>query len=133
MPTLSSLAKEELLGKLVFLQGYNEMSPEMLQLTLPSIKVEGLFLADKPAHMLRRPGPPGPLVLPGVTSTVTTNGGLISPQSETHSIVGAPHRPGTAGQPIDPTKVSIHTPSCPLNLLIQSCPMYGRDTAPAQA
>ncbi|KAJ3550976.1 hypothetical protein NM688_g4956 [Phlebia brevispora] len=104
MSTLSSLGKEELLGKLVFLQGYNEPSAELLQLSLPSIRVDGLFLSDKPPQMPRRSGPPGPLALPGVTSTVTTNGGLISPQSETHSITGPPHRPGTAGKPIDPTK-----------------------------
>lgn len=123
MPTLSSLAKEELLGKLVFLKGYNEPSADLLQLALPSIQVDNLFLADKPAHIPRRSGPPGFLVFPGVTSTVTTNGGLISPQSETHSIIGPPHRPGTGGQPIDPTKVRIHTPSCPLNVLI-----HGRRT-----
>lgn len=105
MSTLSSLAKEELLGKLVFLQGYNELSAEMLQMALPSIQVDGLFLSEKPPSVPRRSGAPGPLAFPSATGSITTNGGLISPQSETYSITGHIHRAGTSGKPIDPTKV----------------------------
>ena len=114
MSTLSSLNREELLGKLVFLQGYNEPSPEMLQLALPSIQVDGLFLPEKPS-LLRRPGP---LAITSVMGSVTTTGGLISPQSETQSIAGPPNRLGTSGKPIDPTKVSARTASFTAQLLI---------------
>ena len=103
--TLNSLNKEELLGKLAFLQGYNELSPEMLNLAMPTIHVPGLFLSEKPQILVKRSGPPAPLTIPSGVGTVTTTGGLISPQSETHSIGGSSQRSVTPGRPIDPTKV----------------------------
>ena len=105
---LSSLAQEELLGKLVLLQGCWEPSAELNQLALRSFRVEGLFASDLSPVLARRAGlvPPGLLPLPAPSSSVTTTGGLISPQSETYSHVGGSPRVGTAGRPIDPTKVS---------------------------
>lgn len=104
MSTLATLGSEELLGKLVLLQGSNELCPELRQLSLPSIPVSGLFMSQKLPHSIR---PPGPIQLPPPgLGTVTTNGGLISPQSETHSTsTGTAPRGG--GKLIDPTKVSI--------------------------
>ncbi|KAI0091897.1 hypothetical protein BDY19DRAFT_884720 [Irpex rosettiformis] len=86
--TLNSLGQEELLGKLVLLQGSFEPSAELHQLALPSIRVEGLFMSELPPGLARRAGtlPPGPLALPAPSTSVTTNGGLISPQSETHPV-----------------------------------------------
>ncbi len=110
MPTISSLNKEELVGKLVLLEGYNECSPEVRQLALPSIQVEGLFLSEKPPAVPKRSGSiPGPLSLPSSMGSVTTNGGLMSPQlSETYSITGPNvQHIGISGKPIDSTKVSL--------------------------
>lgn len=116
LSTLTSLGQEELLGKLVFLQGYNDLSSEMLQLALPLIQVPGLLLSQKPTMSLtRRSGPPGPLTIPSTMGSVTTTGGLMSPQSETHSVTGHPRRPVTAGKPIDPAKVSASPLLCLLS------------------
>ena len=106
--TFNSLSQEELLGKLVLLEGCWEPSAELHQLALPSIRVGGLFASDLSPILARRSGPipPGPLPLPAPSSSVTTNGGLISPQSETYSYAGGSPRVRTAGKPIDPTKVS---------------------------
>lgn len=106
MNTLASLGQEELLGKLVLLQGSSEPSAELHQLALPSIRVEGLFASDLPPLLARRLLPPGPIHLPTPSASATSNGGLISPQSETYSYLGGSPGVGTAGRPIDPTKVS---------------------------
>lgn len=100
MQTLSSLGTDELLGKLVMLPGFNELCPDMQHLALPQLLVEGLFLPPK-LPVLR----PGPISLPPpITNGFTTHGGLISPQSETHS--NGMNEPRAAGvmKPIDPTK-----------------------------
>ncbi|KAI0693810.1 hypothetical protein BC835DRAFT_1352270 [Cytidiella melzeri] len=113
--TLSSLGQEELLGKLVLLQGSAEPSAELHQLALPSIRVEGLFASDLSPGVIRRSGliAPGPLPLPAPSTSVTTNGGLISPQSETYlHLAGSPRGVGTAVRPIDPTK-PLHKQSPP--------------------
>ena len=105
---LSSLSQEELLGKLVLLRGSAEPSAELHQLALPSIRVEGLFASDLSPVLSRRPGfiSPGPLPLPTPAASVSTNGSLISPQSETYSHLGGSPGILTSGRPIDPTKVS---------------------------
>ena len=105
MSTMAALGKEELLGKLVLLQGSHEPCPEFRQLSLPSIPVTGLFMSQKLPH---NPKPPGPIHLPPPgLGTVTTNGGLISPQSETHSTSTCSVSHTGGGKLIDITKVSL--------------------------
>ena len=129
MSTLKSLEREELLGKLAFLQAYNPLSPEMLDLALPSVGVQELFLSEKPQNPARRASPPGPLDIPTVRGgSITTTGGLISPQSETYSTAAPPRRPGTTGKPIDPTKVSFRgTPGLHTLLTREMQPLHKRE------
>lgn len=99
--TLNELGKEELLGKLVLLQGHGEV-PQ--QLTIPSIQVEDIFMSQKPPQTGPRSAP-GPISLPPPNLThLTTTGGLISPESETHSTVTNPQSQDGGGRLIDPTK-----------------------------
>ncbi|KAF7981646.1 hypothetical protein HWV62_32750 [Athelia sp. TMB] len=79
--TMSLLESEQLLGKLVILEGYEDINSELHKLCLPSLKLDGLFLAQKPAYF---PLKLTPLAMPGSTS-VTTNGGLMSPRSPSNS------------------------------------------------
>ncbi|KAI0347349.1 hypothetical protein BDW22DRAFT_1351768 [Trametopsis cervina] len=112
--TLHALNQEELLGKVVLLQGSVEPSGELHQLALPSIRVEGVFLPDLSPMLTRRSGMllPGPLPMPVSSTSVTTNGGLISPQSETYSHLAGSPRVATTGRPIDITK-PLHKQSPP--------------------
>ncbi|OBZ76776.1 hypothetical protein A0H81_03973 [Grifola frondosa] len=96
--TLATLEKEELLGKLVLMQGSSEPTEDIRQLPVPFMQVDGLFMSERPAYVPRRPGP-----LIGLNNAnVVTNGGLISPQSETQSTVPTAAR--GVPRPIDPTK-----------------------------
>ncbi|KAI0952604.1 hypothetical protein AcV7_008352 [Taiwanofungus camphoratus] len=103
-PFLSKLEKDELIGKLVILQGSDGPPEDLRQLSLPVMQVEGLFMGETPTSSSRRFGSvPGPIPLVGLNNNVTTRGGLISPQSETQS----PTPPAGSGgnlKPIDPTK-----------------------------
>lgn len=130
MSTLTSLGQEELLGKLVLLQGSFEPSAELHQLALPSIRVEGLFASDLSPVLSKRSGPvpPGLLPLLAPSNSVITNGGLISPQSETYSHLAGSPRVVTAGKPIDPSKVSRATTSSGLDMaLTSSQPLHKRE------
>ncbi|GBE79330.1 hypothetical protein SCP_0205280 [Sparassis crispa] len=99
--TFKALESEELTGKLVIFQVGTQTAEEVQQFAVPSMQVDGLFMIREALQWQRRPGP---IPLTGLSSTVTTNGGLISPQSETQSSTTAPMR--TACRPIDPTKAS---------------------------
>ena len=92
--TLTALENEQLLGKLVILQGYNDIANELRNLSLPSLKVEGLFMTQKLSYNAKRSAP---LTNPTVNDTTTTNGGHMSPQS--------PARNG--GAQIDPSLVNV--------------------------
>jgi hypothetical protein len=74
---LSTLENEQLLGKLVILQGYNDAQNELQALSLSYLKVDGLFMTHKLASLARKPTPLNMTPF----NAVTTNGGLISPQS----------------------------------------------------
>ncbi|PCH41297.1 hypothetical protein WOLCODRAFT_89178 [Wolfiporia cocos MD-104 SS10] len=80
--TLTSLEKDEYLGKVVMLQGSDDVPEELQQLPMSVMQIEGLFMTQAPAFPVRRPGP---IPLVGLHHNVTTHGGLISPQSETQS------------------------------------------------
>ncbi|KAH9938530.1 uncharacterized protein B0H18DRAFT_1134244 [Fomitopsis serialis] len=93
---LLDLEKDELLGKVVLCKG-----------------TETLFMAQPPAYVHRRPGS---IPLAGLNQNITTQGGLISPQSETHVTAASTSvGPGTnarfgsnanGAKPIDPTKAN---------------------------
>lgn len=78
---MSLLENEQLLGKLVILEGYEDVNSELHKLCLPSLKLDGLFLAQKPPCF---PLKLTPLAMPG-SHSVTTNGGLMSPRSPSNS------------------------------------------------
>lgn len=103
LSTWTDLEGEELLGKVVVLQGSDEPPDEWRQLALPFMQIEGLFMTHKPFSSLRRPGP---VHLVGLNHNVTTTGGLISPQSESEPSVNLSSQ--GSGRTIDPTKVSQH-------------------------
>lgn len=108
LDTYTSLNREELLGKLALLRGPVDPTDDVQGLAIPDISVQGLFELHKlPGVDSKRPGPIS-LPTPGLGS-ITTNGGLISPQSESHfSRTSEPSRPVGAGKLIDPTKVGRH-------------------------
>ncbi|KAI0796541.1 hypothetical protein C8Q75DRAFT_199448 [Abortiporus biennis] len=102
--TLASLSKEDLLGKLVLLQGCNDPCTELRQMSLPTLQIDRLFAVPKISKNGRHPGP---IVLPPPgLGTVTTNGGLISPQDSEGSRYSLNTSAPIRGQLIDPTKGS---------------------------
>ncbi|KAF9469027.1 hypothetical protein BDZ94DRAFT_1286917 [Collybia nuda] len=89
MSTFSILEKEQLLGKLVMLRPSNDIEDESKLPSLPRLSLDGIFMTEKLPRVFTKLAP----LTVGLFSTVTTNGGLISPQS--------PARAG--GQVIDPS------------------------------
>jgi len=89
LSTFSTLEKEQLLGKIVMLRPSSDLDGESRLPPLPHLNSDGLFTTDKLS-----PGPRklAPLTM-GQFKNVTSNGGLISPQS--------PPRPG--GRLVDPS------------------------------
>jgi len=102
--SLRALEHEELLGKVVVLHGANGPAEEIRQLAVPFMQIEGLFMPSSPSLYVQRR--PGPVSLVGVNNSVTTHGGLISPQSETQSSASTSTQAiaETGGRSIDPTK-----------------------------
>jgi hypothetical protein len=76
LSTLTDLNNEHLLGKLVMLKGYPDTVDAFQSFDLPTLKVDGLFMNQA----LTDSKWPSPLTITGLSS-VTTNGGLISPES----------------------------------------------------
>ena len=110
VPTLVSLNTDQLLGKLVLLQGCDEVAPELKQLAIPFMHIDDLFMPNKPAIMNRLLAPiQSAISPPGSTRSPSTSGGMTSPGSEIYS--QAAGQPGsspvtvTPGKPIDPSKV----------------------------
>ncbi|KAI0677403.1 hypothetical protein C8Q78DRAFT_1065958 [Trametes maxima] len=105
------LEKEDLSGKLVVMQPPNELSPTMRRISARSIRFDGLFMSERVTTW-----PPRRLApLLGISDSnpgVITNGGLISPQSESQGSLSTPppHSQSSASsdylKPIDPSKVS---------------------------
>jgi hypothetical protein len=90
--TFSTLEKEQLLGKVVRLSVSEKLEEAESSLpSLPRLVLEGLFMGEKLPRVVTKLAPLS--VAP--VGTVTTNGGLISPQS--------PAR--TGGRIIDPSLV----------------------------
>ncbi|KAG5340992.1 hypothetical protein C0989_012366 [Termitomyces sp. Mn162] len=82
MSTFDTLEKEQLLGKIVILRSSNELELDSRLPFLPSLTVEGLFMTEK---LTGRGFPKLTPLTVGSFSNVTTNGGLISPQSPTRA------------------------------------------------
>jgi hypothetical protein len=87
MSILSALEEDQILGKIVILDnaqdlGANGEQPTTFSCPLPHLSVEGLFLSEK---LIRSPKKLAPLSTGGPYSSVTSNGGLISPQSPARS------------------------------------------------
>ena len=96
MGLFSALDRDDMLGKISLLypsQTVADSDSEMPNsFTLPRLILDGLFLPEKPPRAPKKLAP----LTTGSYSSVTSNGGLISPQS--------PDRP--LGRPIDPSLVS---------------------------
>ena len=100
------LEQEDLTGKLVLVQPLHSAR----HMAVRSIRLDGMFMDEKVNQVpIRRPGP-----LVGIAEMnaggVVTNGGLISPQSESQKSMSTP--PPTNGSPdnlkyIDPSKVRL--------------------------
>ena len=107
------LEKDELLGKVVLLQGSNGLPEELRHLPVPIMQADTLFMPQPPAYVHRRPGS---IPLAGLNQNITTQGGLISPQSETHitaastsaptAVIARPGPTVNGTKPIDPMKAS---------------------------
>jgi len=96
MGLFTALERDDLLGKISLLYPSQAVADAVSEgpnaFTLPRLILEGLFLPEKPPRAPKKLAP----LTTGSYSAVTSNGGLISPQS--------PDR--TLGRPIDPSLVS---------------------------
>ncbi|KAF8803669.1 hypothetical protein BYT27DRAFT_7225624 [Phlegmacium glaucopus] len=99
MSTFSALEKDQILGKLVLLYSTHDNiavdNPGMY--SLPRLILNRLFLSERVPHAVKKLAP----LATGPFSSVTSNGGLISPQSPARSV----------GRPIDPSLVK-NPPPC---------------------
>jgi hypothetical protein len=95
MSTFNALEKDQILGKLVLLYSTHDNmaidNPGMY--SLPRLVLNRLFLSERVPHAVKKLAP----LATGPFSSVTSNGGLISPQSPARSV----------GRPIDPSLVSL--------------------------
>ncbi|KAM5534271.1 hypothetical protein V8D89_011999 [Ganoderma adspersum] len=101
-----SLMQEDLAGKLVLLQPPVDQSPFVRQMAVRRARFDGLFLEERLSPIpMRRPGPLG-ISESNLHSHVITNGGLISPQSETQTSISPPpmDRSPDGLRQIDPSK-----------------------------
>lgn len=103
-----ALDKEDLVQKLVLMEPPSDSFPVIHRMSARTTRFDGLFMAEKvTAWLARRPGPL--LGISEASSGVVTNGGLISPQSESQGSMYATPPPNGSSEylkPIDPTKVS---------------------------
>ncbi|KAI0660844.1 hypothetical protein C8Q70DRAFT_747935 [Cubamyces menziesii] len=101
-----ALDKEDLVQKLVLMEPPSDSFPVIHRMSARTTRFDGLFMAEKVTPWLaRRPGPL--LGISEASSGVVTNGGLISPQSESQGSMYATPPPNGSSEylkPIDPTK-----------------------------
>ena len=117
--TLTALENEHLLGKLVTLEGHDDIPSELRKLCLPSLKLEGLFVTQQLHSLSKRLAP---LTMPG-SNSVTTNGGLMSPRSPSNSSSSSEKRS------IDPSLVrNARTPRCKVLRCVQ--PLHKQNPPP---
>lgn len=82
MGTFSVLEKEQVIGKVVLLTASENGERETPLHSLPQFKLDAVFTSDKLPRVARKLIP----LIVGTSNNVTSNGGLISPQSPTRSI-----------------------------------------------
>ena len=102
-----SLMQEDLAGKLVLLQPPIDQTPLVRQMAVRRACLDGLFQEERLSPIpTRRPGPLG-ISESNLHPHVITNGGLISPQSETQTSISPPpaDRSSDGLRQIDPSKV----------------------------
>ena len=100
-----SLEQEDLSGKLVLVQP----SQAARHMAVRSMRFDGMFMEEKVNHItIRRPGPLMGIAEAGTHAGIITNGGLISPQSESQNSITPPpvnRSPDGNLKQIDPSKV----------------------------
>jgi hypothetical protein len=95
LPAFNTMEQDHLLGKFVFIRNQqNEIAAEIRHFGISSLDTSGVFMTDKLTLVSRRPQP-----LPLNVNTVTSHGGLISPQSESQFSSS-----NNGFKPIDPSK-----------------------------
>jgi hypothetical protein len=100
LPALNTLEQDHLLGKFVFIRNQqSEIAAEIRHFGVASLETTSVFTSDKLTSVSKRP-PPLPINVS--SSTVTSHGGLISPQSESHF-----SSTNNGFKPIDPSKASL--------------------------
>jgi len=82
MGTFSVLEKEQVIGKVVLLTASENGEREAPLHPLPQFKLDAVFTSDKLPRVARKLIP----LTVGTSNNVTSNGGLISPQSPARSI-----------------------------------------------
>ena len=112
VPMYNSLVEEDLAGKLVLIQCPHDSSLAVRQMAVRSIYLDGLFMEERIyPQPIGRPGPLIGLSEANMNGSVVTNGGLISPQSESQGSMPTPppaNRSPDSFKQIDPSKVSTH-------------------------
>lgn len=96
MGLFTSLERDDVLGKVTLLHqsqaAADSIAEQANAFTLPRLTLDGIFLSEKPPRAPKKLAP----LATGSYISVTSNGGLISPQSPDRSL----------GRPIDPSLVS---------------------------
>lgn len=102
LTTFRALDYDRLLGKIVLIHGSDGIAVDMLKFGLPRIRIDGLFMS--PLSSVRATPPPiSVTTTTNPEGTLTTTGGLVSPQSPPAAIL---HTPKGGHRLIDPTLVS---------------------------
>lgn len=99
--SFAALDREGLLGKVVLMRDLSrEPSPDLRLFGVLCLDSRGIFMAERLAPVTRRPPSLVPVPLSN-SGTVTTHGGLISPQTSESQFSAT----NNGFKPIDPTKV----------------------------
>lgn len=98
--SFAALDREGLLGKVVLMRDLSRQpSPDLRLFGVLSLDSHGIFMTERLAPVTKRPPSLVPVPLPN-SGTVTTHGGLISPQTSESQFSAT----NNGFQPIDPTK-----------------------------
>src|ERR1700753_1782739 len=99
--SFAALDREGLLGKVVLMRDLSrEPSPDLRLFGVLCLDSHGIFMAERLVSVTRRPPSLVPIPLSN-SGTVTTHGGLISPQTSESQFSAT----NNGFKPIDPSKV----------------------------
>ena len=105
--SFAALDREGLLGKVVLMRDLSrEPSPDLRLFGVLCLDSRGIFMTERLVSVARRPPSLIPIPLSN-SGTVTTHGGLISPQTSESQFSAT----NNGFKPIDPTKVRGTVPS----------------------